>query len=141
RTKVPAAGTYDVAFFLDSPRVLHCFDLAVKGDPRPSRREVAIETILDKKPIVAGETLEVRFRLRDAGTREPHRNVADVHALAFLTPGTWQKRVALEPADDGTYRVKLPVPQAGIYYVFLESDSLRLQLNAGRPLIFEAVTP
>ncbi|HEX6087315.1 MAG TPA: cytochrome D1 domain-containing protein [Thermoanaerobaculia bacterium] len=141
RTKVPAAGTYDVAFFLDSPRVLHCFDLAVKGDPRPSRREVAIETILEQKPIVAGETLEVRFRLRDAGTREPHHGVGDVHALAFLTPGTWQQRFALEPSDDGTYRVKLPVPRAGIYYVFLESDSLRLQLNAGRPLIFEAVAP
>jgi hypothetical protein len=31
------------------------------------------------------------------------------------------------------------VPKAGIYYVFLESDSLQLKLNAGRPLIFEAV--
>jgi DNA-binding beta-propeller fold protein YncE len=139
RTKVPAAGTYDVAFFLNAPRVVHCFDLAVKGTPKPSPGEVAIETILEQKPILAGEELEVRFRLRDAGTNEPHRNATDVHALAFLTPGTWQKRFPLEPADDGTYRVRLPVPQAGIYYVFLESDSLRLRVNAGRPLIFEAV--
>ncbi|HYC90459.1 MAG TPA: YncE family protein [Thermoanaerobaculia bacterium] len=139
RTKVPAAGTYDVAFFLNAPRVVHCFDLAVKGAPQPTRGEVAIETILDKKPILAGEELEVRFRLTDAGTREPHHNATDVHALAFLTPGTWQQRFALEPGDDGTYRVRLPVPKAGIYYVFLESDSLRLRVNAGRPLIFEAV--
>jgi hypothetical protein len=130
---------YDVAFFLDSPRIVHCFDLAVKGEPRPSRGKVMVETILEKKPIVAGEELEVRFRLRDSGTREPHRDARDVSALAFLTPGTWQKRFAVEPAEDGTYRVKLPVPQAGIYYVFLESDSLQLKVNAGRPLIFEAV--
>ena len=139
RTRVPAAGTYDVAFFLDAPRVVHCFDLAVKGEPRPTRGEVTIETILEQKPIIAGEELEVRFRLRDSGTREPHRNAPDVRALAFLTPGTWQERFAVEPAEDGTYRVKLPVPKAGIYYVFLESDSLQLKVNGGRPLIFEAV--
>jgi YVTN family beta-propeller protein len=145
RTRVPAAGTYDVAFFLNAPRVVHCFDLAVKEDPSARRAEgpgeVAIETILDDKPIVAGEELEVRFRLSDAGTHAPHRNVPDVRALAFLTPGTWQKRFAAEPAADGTYRVKLPVPKAGIYYVFLESHSLQLKFNAGRPLIFEAVAP
>jgi YVTN family beta-propeller protein len=139
RTKLPAPGMYDVAFFLEAPRVVHCFDLAVKGEPRRSPGDVAIETILDHKPIHAGDELEVRFRLSDAGTHEPHRNVPDVRALAFLTPGTWQKRFAAEPADDGTYRLKLPVPKAGIYYVFLESDSLRLKVNAGRPLIFEAV--
>lgn len=140
RTRVPAAGAYDVAFFLDAPRVAHCFDLAVKGESRPAARGgVTVESILEKKPIVVGEELEVRFRLRDSGTSEPYRGAADVQALAFLTPGTWQQRFALQPAEDGTYRVKLPVPQAGIYYVFLESDSLRLKVNGGRPLIFEAV--
>ena len=139
RTRVPAAGTYDVAFFLDAPRVVHCFDLAVKGEPRPMPGSVTIEPILEKKPILAGEDLEVRFRLRDSGTSESHRGATDVRALAFLTPGMWQERVAVEPAEDGTYRVKLPVPQAGVYYVFLESESLQLKLNAGRPLIFEAV--
>ncbi len=139
RTRVPAAGTYDVAFFLDVPRVVHCFDLAVKGEVRPARGAVTIETLLEKKPIIAGEELEVRFRLRDSGTSEPHRDAADVQALAFLTPGTWQQRFAVQPAEDGTYRVKLPVPKAGIYYVFLESHSLQLKVNAGRPLIFEAV--
>jgi len=140
RTRIPAPGTYDVAFFLDAPRVVHCFDLAVKGEPRPaSRGRFTVETILEKKPIVVGEELEVRFRLRDSGTSEPRRDAADVRALAFLTPGTWQQRFAAEPAEDGTYRVKLPVPKAGIYYVFLESDSLQLKVNAARPLIFEAV--
>ena len=144
RTKVPAAGKYDVAFFLNSPRVVHCFDLTVKPNrdapARVANREIAIEPILEKKPIHAGDELEVRFRLSDAETHELHRDVRDVRALAFLAPGMWQKRVAVEPAEDGTYRVKLPVPEAGVYYVFLESDSLRLKINAGRPLIFEAVS-
>lgn len=32
-----------------------------------------------------------------------------------------------------------PVPEPGVYYVFLESNSLQLKVNKGRPLIFEAV--
>ncbi|HET8772987.1 MAG TPA: YncE family protein [Thermoanaerobaculia bacterium] len=143
RTKVPAAGQYDVAFFLNAPRVVHCFDLAVKPDPNAARtlarREIAIEPILDKKPIVAGRDLEVRFRLSDSATKELQRDLRDVRALAFRAPGTSQRRVAAEPLDDGTYKIKLPVPDPGIYYVFLESDSLQLKVNAARPLIFEAL--
>ncbi|HEX2060053.1 MAG TPA: hypothetical protein VHK90_04880 [Thermoanaerobaculia bacterium] len=80
----------------------------------------------------------MKFRLSDAATKELHRNVRDVRALAFLAPGTWQKRVAAEPGEDGLYRVRVKVPESGIYYVFLESPSLDLQINKGRPVIFEA---
>ena len=82
----------------------------------------------------------MQFRLTNPGTKRPHRNLKDVRALAFLAPGIWQKRVAAEASGGRrSYRVKLTVPEAGIYYVFLESDSLQLKLNASRPLIFEAV--
>jgi YVTN family beta-propeller protein len=144
RTKIPAAGDYDVAFFLNAPRVVHCFDLTVRPDPAAKQkladRAVKIEPLLADKPIHAGQELEVRFRLTHPGTSEPHRGLHDVRALAFLAPGTWQKRFAAVSAeDDGVYSVKLTVPETGVYYVFLESDSLELKLNGSRPLIFEAV--
>jgi YVTN family beta-propeller protein len=143
RTNVPAAGKYDVAFFLNDPRVIHCFDLTVRPDP-DARRQIAehavkIEPLLDEKPIHAGEELEVRFRLTNPDTHKPHLHLRDVRALAFLAPGTWQKRIAAVAAEDGIYRVKLNVPEPGVYYVFLESASLELNLNETRPLIFEAV--
>ncbi|HEV7766142.1 MAG TPA: YncE family protein [Thermoanaerobaculia bacterium] len=141
RTKVPAAGQYDVAFFLNAPRVVHCFDLTVRPDPDAPKiagRGVKVEPLLEKKAIHAGEELEVKFRLTDPATKELLRNVRDLRALAFLAPGMWQKRVAVEPAEDGLYRVKLTVPEPGVYYVFVESESLRLKVNAARPLIFEA---
>lgn len=142
-TKMPAAGKYDVAFFLNSPRVVHCFDLTVTPDPNAkpqlARRSIAVEPLLEKKPIHAGKELEVRFRLTDSNTQEQQRGVRDVRALAFLAPGMWQKRFALEPLEDGLYSAKLTVPEAGIYYVFLESPSLQLKVNGARPLIFEAV--
>jgi YVTN family beta-propeller protein len=143
RTKVPAAGEYDVAFFLNAPRVVHCFDLTVRPDPgvkqKIAERAVKVEPLFARKEVHAGEELDVRFRLTNPNTNRPHRNLKDVRALAFLAPGVWQKRIVAEPAGDGVYHVKLTVPKAGIYYVFLESGSLQLKLNASRPLIFEAL--
>jgi YVTN family beta-propeller protein len=143
RTKVPAAGRYDVAFFLNEPRVVHCFDLTVRPDPGLKReiaaRAVTVEPLFTKKEVHAGQDLEVQFRLTNPNTHQPHRNLKDVRALVFLAPGVWQKRINAEPGQDGVYRVKLTVPRAGIYYVFLESGSLQLKLNASRPFIFEAL--
>jgi hypothetical protein len=142
RTKMPAAGNYDVAFFLNAPRVVHCFDLAVKADPKAKRaaRAVAIEPLLEKTPIAAGKELEVRFRVTDRNTRKPHEDVRDLRALAYLTTG-WQQRLAAVGTGKGIYSLKFTVPEPGIYYVFFESSSLQLALNDGSPLIFEAIAP
>jgi DNA-binding beta-propeller fold protein YncE len=143
RTRVPAAGTYDVAFFLNDPRVVHCFELTVAEDPNAPRkavkRAVKIEPLLEPREIRAGEEVEFKFRLSDPGTKELYRGVRDVRALAFLAPGTWQKRIAAQPDGEGIYRVRLTVPESGIYYVFLESPSLELPINKGRPMIFEVL--
>lgn len=143
RTKMPAAGNYDVAFFLNAPRVVHCFDLAVQPGPGPGRadaRAVAIEPLLEKAPIAAGKELEVRFRVTDPNTRKPHKDVRDLRALAYLTSG-WQQRLAAVGTGEGIYSMKFTVPEPGIYYVFFESPSLHLTLNDGSPLIFEAIAP
>lgn len=143
RTKVAEAGTYDVAFFLNDPRVVHCFTLAVHPDPgapaKAPERVVKIEPLLEPKPIRAGGTVELKFRLSDTRTREPHRNLRDVRAVAFLAPGTWHTRIDAQPDAEGVYRFRVPVASAGIYYVFLESQSLNLRVNKTRPLIFEVL--
>jgi YVTN family beta-propeller protein len=142
RTRVAEAGTYDVAFFLNEPRVVHCFELAVAANPKAPRRlerTVKIEPLLDRAPIHAGGVIDVKFRLSDGSTSELHRNVRDVRALTFLAPGIRQQRIAATPDAEGLYHVQVPVPESGVYYVFLESPSLNLRINEGRPLIFEAV--
>jgi DNA-binding beta-propeller fold protein YncE len=143
RTKVPAAGKYDVAFFLNEPRVVHCFDLTVAADPNAPARQVArtvkIEPMMDKKTVRAGSDVEVKFRLTDSATSEVRGGARDVQALALLAPGVWQKRILASSGDDGLYRVRIPVPEPGVYYVFLESSSLNLRLNQARPVIFEVL--
>jgi YVTN family beta-propeller protein len=143
RTKVPAPGTYDVAFFLNDPRVVHCFEMSVA--PNPQQQEAAdlavtVEPRIAAKAIRAGQELEVQFKLTSAKKKEP-RDAKDVRALAFKAPGTWQKRIAADALGDGMYRVKFTVPEPGIYYVFVESQTLRLRVNESRPVIFEALAP
>ncbi len=36
--KLPQGGHYDLAFLLDSPRVINCFDVAVKDNPAMAKR-------------------------------------------------------------------------------------------------------
>ena len=143
RTKVPAPGTYDVAFFLNSPRVVHCFELTVAPNPEQveaADNAVTVEPRLMTKAARAGQELEVQFKLTSARKKEP-RDAKDVRALAFRAPGTWQQRVSAEPLGDGLYKVKFKVPEPGIYYVFVESQTLRLRVNDSRPVIFEALAP
>lgn len=144
RTRVEAAGSYDVAFFLNSPRIVHCFELAVlpnpKAPPKAAKLEVNVEPLLEPGPVPAGGELDLRFRITERGSGQPQRGVRDLRVLSFLAPGVNQRRTTAEPVgDDGTYRVQFPVPDAGIYYVFVESASLNLRINESRPFVFEAV--
>jgi hypothetical protein len=144
KTQVPAAGMYDVAFFLDSPRVVHCFSLAVRSNPE--LKKLVAERRVDVKPLVASRTVHVNepfglsFKLTNPTTGKPHQNLADVRILTMLAPGVWQKREIARGAEDGTYGITATVAEPGIYYVFVECPSLGLKLNAQRPVILEAVT-
>jgi len=138
-------GDYDLAFFLDSPRMIHCFDFQVAENPeieaqRTREREpVAVAYRIDDVQVTAGEEVVVRFELRDAVTQEPRPGLADVEVLTFLAPGIWQKRhVAAEVADGppgeggsgGLYEVRFTPPRPGVYYVFVQSRSQGLGFNA-----------
>jgi Uncharacterized conserved protein len=143
KTQVPAAGLYDVAFFLDSPRVVHCFNLSVRSNPALKKfiaeRRVLAEALLKPATIEVNKPVEMKFRLINPGTGKPHENLKDVRILAMVAPGIWQKREIAHPAGDGVYSVTASIPQAGMVYVFVECPSLGLKLNATRPVILQAI--
>jgi hypothetical protein len=51
----------------------------------------------------------------------------DVGVLTFLPPGTWQQRQIAKPLGDGVYEITLNVPETGVYLVFVESPSQRVE--------------
>ncbi len=142
KTQVPAEGMYDVAFYLDSPRVVHCFNLAVRVNPalkKSAARRVSVKPLMTDLVIRANEPVALKFKLTDSETGKAHENLKDVRIVAFLAPGIWQRREMATAAAGGIYTLTTVPPEPGIYYVFVESVSLGLRLNEQRPLILQAV--
>ena len=140
--RVGAAGKYDVAFLLDSPRVVNCFELTVAENPNvPAKVETAVKIEpLVKEPVAnAGTSFNVRFKVVDAKTGSAKTDINDLTVLVFLAPGVWQQRELAKPVGAGVYETSFVPPSAGVYYVFFQSASLGLQFNQSTPLTIQAV--
>jgi YVTN family beta-propeller protein len=135
-------GSYSLAFFLERPRILHCFEFTVEPDPNaveyagPHAR-VEVSTLAG--PVVPKATTHLRFRLVGARNGKPLPGVNDLWILA-IAPGTWQRRQLAVAEGDGIYGIDVVLPQAGAYYVYVSAPSLNLvqgapvmTLTAGSP--------
>ena len=142
-TRMLEPGRYDVAVFVDSPRVVECFPVVVEADPAyrrsldPRKVHVAINANLGKPAV--GETVEVVVSVRDAKTGAPREGLKDVDVVAFLAPGIWQSRQWARELGEGRYAVELVPPEEGVYYVFVEISSEGLRSNQSGSIILEAV--
>lgn len=138
--RLNGTGDYDVAFLLDSPRVVNCFNLKVVDDPEHptvTKATLKIEALWKEPTARVGNTFKVRFKATYAGPGSP--NLEDIGVLVFLAPGIWQHREVAKPVGDGVYEVDFVPPQPGIYYVYFQCPSLDIQYNQIRPITIEAV--
>lgn len=128
--RLPKAGVYNVSMLLDSPRVVHCFEAVAASNPAikdDSRTALRIEYLNKELSLGTGEDYKIRFRLTDTETKRPASALKDVGVLVFLPPGSWQQRQIARPLDDGIYEITLNVPESGVYLLFVESPSKRVQ--------------
>lgn len=121
------AGEYDVAFFLNSPRALHCFNISVK--PNPAERPqgdvaIRIEPLAGDEALRVNESHRLRFRVTDGRSGEAKSGLADMVVMTVLNPGVWQEKSAARSLGDGLYEMSFVPPQAGAYYVFFQCPSL-----------------
>lgn len=139
-----SAGEYDVVFMLDSPRLINCFKLKVSEDPGSA---TAVEAAVKIEPLVkqavarVGERFVLRFKLIDTRTGTEQKDLKDLSVLVFLAPGIWQQNDLAKSIGDGIYEMSFVPPSAGVYYVFFQSASLRLQYNQSTPLTIQSVEP
>ena len=125
--KLPASGSYDVAFLTDSPRIAHCFETA--ADPNPLLKEenpvaLRIEHQSMGKQLQVGQDFSLRFKLIDTKTNKAKDDLRDVRVLTFLSDGTWQRRDIAKSVGNGLYEINLNVPETGFYVIFVESGSM-----------------
>lgn len=140
--KLPGPGHYDMAFLLDSPRVVNCFDAAVAEDPdhpQSTAVHIAIEPVSNEAPARVGENYRLRFKIHQSDSNQPKLALKDMGVLIFLTPGIWQQRALARPVEDGTYEVNFEPPQVGIYYVYFQCPSLNVRFSEITPLVLQAV--
>ncbi|HXO21471.1 MAG TPA: YncE family protein [Thermoanaerobaculia bacterium] len=137
--KLRDPGSYDVAFFLDNPRIVHCFSVAVEPNPALARKRQAalppkVEYLLAARTLRAGEPWVLRFRISDPVTGAPKRDLADVQVLAYQPPGNRQERYGAVQVEPGVYEARLGAGRPGSYYVFVQSSSIGLPFHRSPPL-------
>jgi hypothetical protein len=121
KVKIPVAGKYDVAFLLETPRLLHCFSVQAAANPLIQHEvaTVGVEYLREDRRALVGEPAPFRFRLVNPATGLAHSGLKDVSVLFFRLPGKDRTEVFAEEEGDGVYRAMLPFPRVGAYYVYV----------------------
>ncbi len=137
--RLPQAGAYELVFFLESPRMLHCFPLTIEAPASApvTRRSVDIRLdAADALPV--GQRRKLQFRVSDAASQQQIAGIGDLQVLIFDAPGITQTRLAARETEHGIYSVEFVPREAGFYYVHFQSASLGLRWNDPTRLLLEA---
>ncbi len=138
---VKKPGVYDVVMFVDSPRVVACFGLTIAAEKEAVEKPLTRVTAIDPpRQLQAGSAVRLQFALSDPARKE-QRHADDVRALAFEAPGVWQRRGDLKRLANGNYELEFTPPNAGTYYVWIESDALGLAHNNSQFSVYQAIDP
>ncbi len=143
RVKIPVEGTYDVAFLMDTPQFLHCFQSVVEPNPelRTTTAPMAIEYRVEDRRVPVGETRTITFKLTDPASGEPVEDVADMTVLYYRSDGRGRTTAPARALGEGVYEADVRVSQAATYYVFVGSRSKRLGFSELPFLSLMGVTP
>jgi hypothetical protein len=102
---VGGPGLYDVIIFLDSPKIVHGFELAVTPNPAlevdKHLPHVVISPLIPKMPANAGADATFKFRVADKKTDAPVTGVSDlvivIMRLTSFTTGSLNWRINPPP--------------------------------------------
>lgn len=139
--KMSRAGDYEIALFLDSPRMTHCFPVKLAENPQlAAARKIplAIELLTQKTEIGVGENVAVRFKLTDPDSGAAKPGLKDVRVLTFLSPGIWQQRHWASEVEGGLYEIHFTPPESGVYFVFVEVASQGMPFQKSPFLVLTA---
>ena len=137
---MPPAGVYDVAVFVDSPRVVSCFRVHVAENPAIPKPlpPLRVEHLTHLQGIVAGKPAAIEVRLTNPATGKPDASRDDAGVLIIQAAGSWSDRQRLTPAGDGRYTASFTPPVAGVYYVYVECRSAGLRASNPQFLVLRA---
>lgn len=123
--RIPDAGTYEVAFLLDSPSIIQCFELTARPNPALEIKgpALAVEFLNEDRRAEVGETVPVRFKLADRKTGRTRADLEDVAVYYFAAPGGVRNRVPARHDGEGVYEADVELSSSGAYYVYVACPS------------------
>jgi len=124
--KVPMAGTFEVAFLNEAPQFLHCFTMQAAVNPRIEKEydPVAVEFLNDRESLVAGDTMNLRFRLYQPGSGKTFVDAGGVTVKFFRAPRFDLTELVATHVGEGVYEAALPLRNAGSYYIYVAAPKL-----------------
>jgi len=135
-------GSFDVVFFLATPRIVNCFAVEVAPDPVVSkerdRRLTAVDPRILEPTVPAGKPTKLQFRLTHRGSGSPRSGLSDA-LINAISPTGWQTRLLGRDEGNGLYSAEVVLPEPGVYYISISCDSIGLTKNGTPPVIVEAV--
>jgi YVTN family beta-propeller protein len=131
RVKAPVEGTYDIAFMMEAPRFVHCFNATVEPNPElqvaTTTAPMAIEYRIADWRVPAGGSTTVKFKLSDPVTGKPRDDLGDVTVLYYGSDGRGRTVVPARRLGEGLYEADIRVTRVVTYYVFVGSRSAKLK--------------
>ncbi|WP_408733508.1 YncE family protein [Pseudomonas sp. LS1212] len=126
RVKMPAAGRFDVAFLLNQPQIVHCFNTEVEINPALEKALATprLEFLMDKVAAPLGSPFTVRLRVVEGRSGHPRKGLKDLQLRYYLAPSSRPQEVLTKEVADGIYEAALDLPQVGAYYLHARSATL-----------------
>ncbi|MDU9404272.1 cytochrome D1 domain-containing protein [Pseudomonas sp. zfem004] len=122
--KLPAAGTFDVAFLLNQPQIIHCFSTEVAALPDAGLRKVVhAEFLGTEQPLLQNSPFVAQVRILGEDGK-PRPGLRDLSLRYFLAPSSLPRSLPLTEVGEGVYQASLELAEAGAWYLHVQSPSL-----------------
>jgi YVTN family beta-propeller protein len=136
--RLPAAGPHSVPIFIEQPRTVSCFKLAVEnGGAAPAAMlgpTIRVEPAFATDGIEAGVPSTLTLNIRDAVSGEPVSALHDLTVLVLQEAGLRQQHPTISELNNGQYAVRLTFTQPGAYRLLVAAPSRNTRMRDLSPI-------
>jgi len=144
--KIRGYGKYDIPFFVDAPRILHCFSVAVQPDERTLQAELreklgslAVHHLEQSHVTEPGKPFNMMFALIDPISNETVSGLEDVRIRRVSPDNGFQEGMAVESNTPGIYSYSTKFDDTGVYYLYVECRSRDLKFSNPQYLVIKVI--
>lgn len=144
--KIRGFGKYDVPFFVDVPRLIHCFSVGVMPNEDKVQEHLknelgtlSIQHFDQPLEIQAGDSFNVLFALTDPTKNEQVSGLDDVKVRCISSSNMFYEGEAKETDTPGIYNSTIKFDQSGVYFIYVGCKSKNLDFTNPQYLILKVL--